>query len=104
MTKTDPFAALGTFAPKERPPETATPEKAAVEEVAERHGFSARNFGPDTERKRYFRKPGERGAAMTQAGIRVRISDWNKFQAFCQANRLTAGEGFEELVKRLPEP
>lgn len=38
---------------------------------------------------------------MMNAAMRIRIEDWNRFQEFCERNRYTVREGFQELVKNL---
>lgn len=105
---TDPFADLASFEAKPKTPrERRAPrplvddEKAAVREVAEEHGFVVESHGPPA--RRYFRKPGAKSAPTMNASMRVRIEDWNRFQAWCAANRYNAREGFEALVANLPE-
>ena len=99
MTKTDPFASLSEFKPKE-PTEAPRPTSSDVRRLADDHGFTTEN---NVAQRRYFRRPGERSAPMMNASLRIQISDWNKFQEFCEKSGLTARRGFEVLVSKLPD-
>ena len=101
--KVDPFSALGNlndFQPKAHD-EIVVPEKQQIDAVASAHGFTTRNFGPETETKQYLRKPGEQSKPTVNASMRIYMSDWNKFTDWCKRNRYTAKIGFEVLMSKI---
>jgi hypothetical protein len=98
--KTDPFAALADFTPKQPPVAEVVPAAAQVATLAEKHGFSINNFEEKPrpfEARRVSRTP--KTIAKT---IRLRVADWNKFVKFCMDNNCTAAEGFSLLTSSLP--
>ena len=99
-TKTDPFATLADFAPKQPPTTEVTAPTTQATSLAEKHGFSINNFEEKPrsfETRRVSRTP--KTLAKT---VRIRVADWNKFVKFCTENNCTAAEGFSLLTASLP--
>jgi hypothetical protein len=104
-SKVDPFAALDDmddFQPKS-PRQIIVPEKHQLDSLANTHGFTTRNFGPNTETKQYLRKPGEQTEPTINTSMRVFMSDWNKFTEWCKHNRYTAKIAFHILTEKIDE-
>ena len=100
MNKTDPFATLADFTPKQPPMAETAPPASQVNSHAEQHGFSISNFEEKArpfESRRVSRTP--KTLAKT---IRLRVADWNKFVKLCMENNCTAAEGFSLLTASLP--
>lgn len=99
-TKTDPFASLADFTPKQPLVAELAPQPAQIASLAETHGFSIINFEEKPmpfEVRRVSRTP--KTIAKT---IRIRVGDWNKFVKFCMDTNCTAAEGFALLTSSLP--
>ena len=117
-TKVSPFAniegTLEDFTP--RPAATAPPEAPGAPEaprstvrpgereklakLATASGFTINNFEEEplpariaTDPKKTFLKT-----------VRIHISDWNRFQSWCQENKYSHKRGFEVLTQPLPRP
>jgi hypothetical protein len=98
--KTDPFATLADFTPKQPPTAAFAPPPEQVSSLAEKHGFSINNL---EEKPRPFESRRVSRAPKTLAKtIRLRVADWNKFVKFCMDNNCTAAEGFSLLTASLP--
>ena len=104
-SKVDPFASLGDmsdFQPKS-PRQLILPETQQIDSLAHDHGFTTRNFGPNTETKQYLRKPGEQSEPTINASMRLFLTDWNKFTGWCKRNRYTAKIAFRILASKIDE-
>ena len=66
---------------------------ARIDEVAERHGFVAR----EPVKKLTRRKPSEPSANLN---IRPPITTFNRFLVFCEQNRMSYPEALKELMVR----
>lgn len=77
-------------------PDTEGPARipdARIDEVAERHGFVAR----EPIQKLTRRKPSEPSANLN---IRPPVSTFNRFLIFCEQNRMSYPEALKELMDR----
>lgn len=98
---TNAFASLSKFRPKEQPAEGPPAED--VRRVADLHGFVQQNMGGAQAKKINKHEANATKEPMTAGTVRVRLADWNRFQAYCLANRYPAWVAFEQLVKHLPD-
>jgi hypothetical protein len=110
ITKPEPFAELAaemtpidpaSFAPAPAPPRLAPAQSAQLSRVAEEKGFSINNFEEKPITSKRFSRNKRKEVVRT---LRTYVSDWNQFQAWCNANDYTQKQGFEKLVALLPAP
>lgn len=106
-TKPNPFGSLATdippidpasFAVAGAPPRPAPAQAAQLDRVAEDRGFNINNFDEKPITSKRFSKIKRKEVVRT---LRTYVSDWNKFQAWCNANDYTQKQGFEKLVELL---
>jgi hypothetical protein len=100
MTITNTFKDLGDldiFAPKKAVTNAdIPPSHAKLERLAEEQGFGINNHPVARKALKSGRVASkDRAQPMT---LRIRITDWNKFSAFCERNEYTVAEGFERLA------
>ena len=100
-TRVNPFESLGPlddFAPKSPPQRTENqPERAAVAQLANEQGFKINNFEETPIPAR--RKALEPKTFLKT--IRIQVSDWNRFQIWCNDKGYSHKKGFQILTESL---
>jgi hypothetical protein len=91
------FEGIETDVPTEQGRAVGT-EITQIDRIAERQGFTSRE-APEVAIKR------QRGTERTvhQFTMRVAVKDSNAFVLWCEAERLSYREAFEQLVAMIPE-
>lgn len=90
-------AKLAAIQPTGAPTAPREGEIQKVDRVAERAGFSSREPVARRKKRQGFDEP------MDQINIRAPIADINAFVEWCEENRFTSGQGFRELIRRIPD-
>jgi hypothetical protein len=112
-TRTNPFAniddKLDDFTPKQ-PPAASKPaslptgrtsraeQKAIVSELAQKEGFIINNFEETPLPAK--RRPAQPKTILKT--VRIQVSDWNKFQLWCNNKGYSHKEGFQILAQLIP--
>ncbi len=87
---------LDVFAPKAPKPEVSVPTASQLDRVARDQGFNVDNRPITRKPLKSGRVAGrDRPEPMT---LRIRVTDWNRFSAFCERNGYTVADGFERLT------
>jgi hypothetical protein len=87
---------LDDFTPRTKPPDVQTLSAQNLERLAEQQGFVIDNH-PVTRRALKSGRVASKDRAQPMT-LRLRVTDWNRFSAFCERNGHTVAEGFERLA------